>query len=99
MKEFVINPTVSVRLTNFKISILGEVNRQGDYIVTNGQATILNALAMAGDLTTYGRRDDILIIRTENGQITHGRVNVQDANLINSPYYNLKTRGCYHCIC
>jgi polysaccharide export outer membrane protein len=58
--------------------------------VTNGQATILNALAMAGDLTTYGRRDDILIIRTENGQITHGRVNVQDANLINSPYYNLK---------
>lgn len=90
MKEFVINPTVSVRLTNFKISILGEVNRQGDYIVTNGQATILNALAMAGDLTTYGRRDDILIIRTENGQITHGRVNVRDANLINSPFYNLK---------
>lgn len=90
IKEFVINPTVSVRLSNFKISILGEVNRQGDYVVANGQATILNALAMAGDLTIYGKRNDILIIRTENGQITHGRINLQDANLINSPYYNLR---------
>ncbi|MDQ0593034.1 polysaccharide export outer membrane protein [Chryseobacterium ginsenosidimutans] len=90
VSEFVINPTISVRLANFKITILGEVNRQGDYIVSNGQATILNALGMAGDLTMYGKRNDILIIRTENGQITHGRVNIQDANLINSSYYNLK---------
>ncbi|MCS3871102.1 polysaccharide export outer membrane protein [Chryseobacterium ginsenosidimutans] len=90
MAEFVINPTVSVRLANFKITILGEVNRQGDYIVSNGQATILNALGMAGDLTAFGKRNDVLVIRTENGQITHGRVNLQDANLINSPYYHLR---------
>jgi polysaccharide export outer membrane protein len=72
------------------VTVLGEVNRQGDYIVSNGQATILNALGMAGDLTVYGKRTDVLVIRTENGQITHGKVNLQDANLINSPYYNLK---------
>ncbi|MGE8553806.1 MAG: polysaccharide biosynthesis/export family protein [Chryseobacterium jejuense] len=90
VSHYVINPTVSVRLTNFKITILGEVNRQGDYTVTNGQATILNALGLAGDLTMYGKRTDILVVRTENGTVTHGKINLQDANLINSPFYNLK---------
>lgn len=90
MTRYVINPTVNVRLGNFKITVLGEVNRQGDYTIANGQATILNALGLAGDLTMYGRREDVLVIRTENGTIVHGKVNLQDANLINSPYYNLK---------
>ncbi|MDH6250689.1 polysaccharide export outer membrane protein [Chryseobacterium sp. H1D6B] len=90
MTKYVINPSVNVRLANFRVTILGEVNKQGDYTIANGQATILNALGLAGDLTMYGKRDDILVIRTENGTITHGKVNLQDANLINSPYYNLK---------
>lgn len=90
MQEYVINPTINIRLANFKVSVLGEVNRQGDYTISNGQGTILNALGMAGDLTMYGKREDILIIRTENGQVSHGKINLQDANLINSPYYYLK---------
>lgn len=90
VSQYVINPTVSVRIANFKITILGEVNRQGDYTVTNGHATILNALGLAGDLTGYGKRTDVLVIRTENGTVTHGKINLQDANLINSPFYNLK---------
>lgn len=90
MMKFVVNPTVNVRLTNFKVTVLGEVNRQGDYTFANGQGTILNALGLAGDLTMYGKREDILIIRTENGNVTHGKINLLDANLINSPYYNLK---------
>ncbi|RXM50117.1 MULTISPECIES: polysaccharide biosynthesis/export family protein [unclassified Chryseobacterium] len=90
ISKYVINPTVSIRLANFKITILGEVNRQGDYIVANGQATIWNALGLAGDLTMYGKRTDILVVRTENGTVTHGKINLQDANLINSPFYNLK---------
>lgn len=90
MEKYVINPTINVRLTNFKVTVLGEVNRQGDYTITNGQATILNALGLAGDLTSYGKREDVLVIRTENGEISHGRVNLRDADLINSPYYNLK---------
>ncbi|MCL8535280.1 polysaccharide biosynthesis/export family protein [Chryseobacterium gallinarum] len=90
MTKYVINPTINIRLANFKITVLGEVNRQGDYTMSNGRATILNALGLAGDLTMYGKREDILIIRTENGMVTHGKINLQDANLINSPYYNLK---------
>lgn len=90
MTKYVINPTVNVKLTNFKVTILGEVNRQGDYTIVNGQATILNVLGLAGDLTQYGKRDDVLVIRTEDGVVTHGRVNLHDANLINSPYYHLK---------
>lgn len=90
MLKYVINPTISLRLANFKVTILGEVNRQGDYTIANGQGTILNALGMAGDLTMYGKRNDVLVIRTENGVVSHGKVNLQDASLINSPYYNLK---------
>jgi len=90
MTKYVLNPAISVRLANFKVTVLGEVNRQGDYTIASGQATILNALGLAGDLTSYGKREDVLVIRTENGVITHGRVNLRDANLINSPYYNLK---------
>ncbi|KMQ67894.1 sugar transporter [Chryseobacterium sp. FH2] len=90
MQQYVINPTVNIRLANFKVTVLGEVNRQGDYTISNGQGTILNALGMAGDLTMYGKREDVLVIRTENGIVSHGKVNLQDANLINSPYYNLK---------
>lgn len=90
LKKYIINPTVNVRLTNFKVTILGEVNKQGDYTISNGQGTILNALGLAGDLTAFGKRENVLVIRTENGTVTHGRINLQDANLINSPYFNLK---------
>lgn len=90
IEKYVINPTISIRLANFKVTVLGEVNRQGDYTISNGQGTILNALGMAGDLTMYGKRENVLIIRTENGVVSHGNINLQDANFINSPYYNLK---------
>ncbi|MCT2409551.1 polysaccharide biosynthesis/export family protein [Chryseobacterium antibioticum] len=90
MIKYVINPTVNIRLSNFKVTILGEVNRQGDYTIANGQGTILNALGLAGDMTMYGKRNDVLVIRTEDGKVIHGRVDLHDANLINSPFYNLK---------
>lgn len=90
MTKYVINPTVNVRLANFKVTVLGEVNRQGDYTIANGQGTILNALGLAGDLTMYGKRDDVLVIRNEDGKVIHGKVNLHDANLINSPFYHLK---------
>ncbi len=90
VNNYVIDPTVNVRLANFKVTVLGEVNRQGDYTISSGQATIFNALGLAGDLTVYGKRTDVLVIRTENGIITHGKINLQDAGLINSPYFHLK---------
>ncbi len=90
LSNYIINPSVNVRLVNFKVTILGEVNRQGDYIVPKSNTTILNALGMAGDLTMYGERENVLIVRNIDGEITKERINLSDANLFNSPYYYLK---------
>lgn len=90
LKKYILNPTVSMRLTNYKITVLGEVARPGQYIVPDGKATVLNALGLAGDLTMYGKRDDILVVRNEDGEATKARINLMDANFTNSPFYELK---------
>ena len=88
LKKYIKNPIVSIKTANFKISIIGEVTRSGYYNIPDGKITFLDALALAGDLTIYGRRDNILLIR-DNGTIKQ-RINITDANFINSPYYFLK---------
>lgn len=90
ISTYVKNPTVSVKLANFKVTILGEVARPGQYTFSDINPTILNALGLAGDLTMYGKRDDILIVRNVNGERTKERMNLLNANFINSPYYQLK---------
>lgn len=85
------NPVVTVRMSNYKISVLGEVARPGMFNVGNEKINILEALAQAGDLTIYGVRDRVKLIR-ENAQ---GRkeiqtINLNDANLVSSPYYYLQ---------
>lgn len=90
ISAYVKNPNVTVRLANFKVTILGEVDKPGQYIISEGQGTILNALALAGDLTIYGKRDDVLLVRNENGEISKDRLNLMDANFFNSPFYQLK---------
>jgi polysaccharide export outer membrane protein len=87
---YVKNPTVNVRLTNYRISILGEVQNPGYFTIPGGEITFLEALAMSGDLTMNGKRENILIVRNEDGKISKGYVNLQDADFINSPYYKLK---------
>lgn len=90
LTKYLINPVVSMRLTNYKVTVLGEVNRPGQYVISDGQTTLLNALGLAGDLTMYGKRDDVLVVRNVDGEITKQRVNLTDASFISSPYYNLK---------
>lgn len=87
---YVKNPTVTVRLANFKVTILGEVARPGQYTIPEGQTTMLNAIGLAGDLTIYGKREDVLLVRNENGIISKERINLMDANFINSPFFQLK---------
>ena len=85
------NPIVTVRMTNYKISVLGEVNRQGMYTVGNEKITILEALAQAGDLTIYGVRTNVKLIREDStGQKSIHVLDLTDANVINSPYYYLQ---------
>jgi len=88
MKE---EPIITVRFANYKISVLGEVNRPGAYEVNNEKLDLFEALAMVGDLTIYGRRDNVLLLREDqNGNKTTYRIDLRDKRLIDSPYFYLQ---------
>ncbi len=90
ISRYIKEPTVSVKLNNFRVSVMGEVARPGEYIVADGQTTLMKALALAGDLTIYGKRDDILLVRSVDGKIEKARVDILRSDFMDSPYYNLK---------
>ena len=84
-------PLVVVNYTNFKISVVGEVNASGQYTISNGKVNIFEALAMARDMTIWGRRDNVKIIRESAlGEKAIAELNLNDAEIINSPYYQLQ---------
>lgn len=83
-------PNVQVRYSNFKITILGEVSRPATYTVPNEKLTVLDALGLAGDLTIYGKRENVLLIRESNGEKQFARLNLNKDELFNSPYFYLK---------
>ncbi len=84
-------PIVTVRFVNYTISILGEVNRPGQYQFPSERVNLLDALAMAGDLTIFGKRDNVLLKRTNaNGSNEFVRLNLQDKNLALSPYFYMQ---------
>lgn len=81
-------PVVTVRMSSFRVTVAGEVTNPSVVSVPTEKMSVLEALAQAGDLTIYGRRDNVLLIREEaNGQKEAHRLNLNDANIINSPYY------------
>jgi len=85
------NPIVTVRMSSYSISVLGEVTRPGSYQVSREKINILEALAQAGDLTIYGVRDKVKLIREDaTGKKEIHTLNLNDANIINSPYYYLQ---------
>lgn len=84
-------PIVTVRMSNYKISVLGEVARPGTFTVSNEKINILEALAMAGDMTVYGIRDNVKLIREEaDGKREIITLNLNNADLVLSPYYYLR---------
>lgn len=90
MKRYIYNPVVHIKTLNYKVTVLGEVNRPGTFTVADGQATLLSALGLAGDMTKYGVRNDILVVRNENGVLSKQRVDITRSDFITSPYYFLK---------
>jgi polysaccharide export outer membrane protein len=85
------NPSVTVRFANFKITILGEVEKPGTYVVTTERVNILDALGLAGDLTIYGKRDNIKLIRTKaDGDREVVMLDLTKKAILNSPYYYLR---------
>ncbi|WP_018620283.1 polysaccharide biosynthesis/export family protein [Spirosoma luteum] len=87
--DFLKEPTVNVRNLNFQISVSGEVARPSLFSIPNGQISLPAALGLAGDLTIYGRRTNVLVIREENGQRTFNRIDLTKRDVFNSPYYYL----------
>lgn len=85
------SPIVTVRMSNYKISVLGEVARPGTFTVGNEKVNILEALAMAGDMTVYGIRDNVKLIREDaEGKREIITLNLNNAELVVSPYYYLR---------
>lgn len=87
--NYIANPSISVRILNYKISVLGEVSKPGSYTINGERISILEALSLAGDLTLYGKRKNILLIHDEEGKKTYTRIDLTDATLLNSPDYYL----------
>ena len=75
---------------NFQVTVLGEVNKPGRYIINDEKVSLLDALGMAGDMTIYGRRENILITRESEGKLEFQRINLNSDELFRSPYYYLK---------
>ncbi len=86
----VLNPQVHAHIVNAKVAVLGEVNRPGNVGMAGGRLTLLEALAAAGDLTPYGRRDNVLVTREVDGKLQIARLNLRDANIFTSPYFFLQ---------
>ena len=85
--------TVDVRFANFQVTVIGEVNRPSNFIVPNERITILEAIGMAGDLTVYGKRTNILLIRQgeeDNKSKVAVRINLNSKALFSSPYFYLR---------
>lgn len=91
LKDYTKNPVVNVKFLNYNYSVLGEVNHPGKFEMDNERTTIFDALASANDLTVLGKRNNILVVREENGKRMYGRVDILSKNVFNSPYYYLKT--------
>lgn len=83
------DPVVTVKLMNFKVSVLGDVNRPGQLVVSGERLTIFEALSMVGDLTIFGQRHNVTVIREENGMRTIGQIDLSSKNVFESPYYYL----------
>ena len=83
-------PTVTIRYLNFRVTILGEVGTSGFVSIPGERLTILEAVALAGGITDYGKKDNVKIVREVDGKRETGTVNLSDKNIFESPYYNLK---------
>lgn len=75
---------------NFKVTVLGEVKKPGVHKVNSERITLPEALSLSGDLTNYGKRDNVLITREENGKVTTHRVDLTKVDFLNSEFYYLK---------
>jgi len=89
-KGLLLNPIVEIRHLNFEVTVLGEVGHPTVINVPSEQISLIKALGLAGDLTIYGKRDNVLLIREEDGKRITRHINLNSVDFLNSPYYYLK---------
>lgn len=90
ISEYANDPIVNVRLTNFTITVLGEVKNPGTFSVQRERITLIEALGLAGDLTIFGKRQNVQIIREVDGQKKFSKIDLTSINTVNSPVYYLQ---------
>jgi polysaccharide export outer membrane protein len=90
LEKYLKEPIVYVRQLNFSITVIGEVKSPATFSIPSERINILEALGKAGDMTPYGRRDNVLVIREQEGQRTLARLNLNSKEVINSPYFYLR---------
>ncbi|AOR26761.1 ligand-binding protein [Formosa sp. Hel3_A1_48] len=90
LKPYIHNPTVNIRLLNFRVSVLGEVNKPGTFTVLEERVSLPQALGLAGDLTINGDRNHLLLIRNEAGKKTNQVIDLTKTDFLQSPFYFLK---------
>lgn len=88
--NYIKDPVVTVQFMNFKVSVMGEVQRPGSFNITGDRITLLEALSMAGDLTIYGRRDRVAVIREKDGKRTILYHDLRSSDIFKSPCYYLQ---------
>ena len=89
-EDLIKDPIVTVQFLNYKVAVMGEVNRPGSFNISGDRITLLEALSMAGDLTIYGRRDRVAVIREKDGKRTILFHDLRSADIFNSPCYYLQ---------
>lgn len=90
LQEYLKDPIVNIRYLNYKVTVVGEVHRPSTFTIPSERINILEALGMAGDMTAFGKRENVLIIREEGGVRTMTRLNLNSKEILNSPYFFLQ---------
>lgn len=90
LKDYIKEPVVEVRILNYKITMLGDIARPGTLIAANHKINIIEAIASSGDIPVTGKRENVLVIRDNNGKKEFARLNLNSKDVFNSPYFYLK---------
>jgi polysaccharide export outer membrane protein len=90
LSKYAREPIVNIRFLNFKITVIGEVNNPSTFNVPSEKINILEAVGLAGDMTAYGKRENVLILREQDGKRITTRVNLNSKLVLNSPYFYLR---------
>lgn len=89
LEKYLVDPTVNLRIRNFKVTVLGEVQKPGVYTIPNEKITLVEALGLAGDMTIFGKRVNVLVIREDGGERRFVKLDLRSKDFFESDYYYL----------